>query len=146
MTKKKDKSTHKSLGMLDRERVTVIELFKIFPDEGSARKWFEDIRWKGKRRCGHCGSIKTKQVKSEKPMPYWCSDCRSYFSVRTKTPMQSSKISLQKWVIGIYLMSVNLKDFSSMKLHRELGIAQSCAWHMAQRIREGWIMDDKGWI
>ena len=35
-----------------------------------------------------------------------------------------------------YLYMTNLKGVSSMKLHRDLGITQKSAWHMAHRIRE----------
>ncbi len=74
-------------------------------------------------------------------MPYWCKDCRSYFSVRTGTAMVNSRLPLRKWVIALYIMSTNIKGTSSMKLHRDLGIRQSSAWYMAQRIREGWFND-----
>ncbi len=43
-------------------------------------------------------------------------------SVRTGTVMRSSG-TLRKWVITMYLMTRNLKGVSSMKLHRDLGIA-----------------------
>ena len=128
----------KAPGKSFRDGISLIELMDKFPDEESARIWFESIIWDDTRFCGHCGSIQTKHVPNEKPMPYWCSDCRSYFSIKTGTPMQSSKISLRKWVIGLYLMTTNLKGVSSMKLHRDLGITQSCAWHMGHRIREAW--------
>ena len=71
-------------------------------------------------------------------MPYRCPDCKSYFSVKTGTVMQSSNLPLRKWVIGIYLMSTSLKGVSSMKLRRDLGITQKTAWMMAHKIREGW--------
>ena len=48
----------------------------------------------------------------------------------------SSNISLDKWAIAFYLYMTNLKGVSSMKLHRDLGITQKAAWHMAHRIRE----------
>ena len=79
------------------------------------------------RCCGHCGSIRTKEVPNAKPMPYWCSDCRSFFSVRTGTAIARSKIPLSKWAIAIYLCVTNLESVSSMKLHRDLNIAQSSA-------------------
>ena len=71
-------------------------------------------------------------------MPYWCPDCRKYFSVRTGTVLRRSHISLQNWAFGIYLEVTNLKGVSSMKLHRDLGISQKSAWHMLHRIRETW--------
>lgn len=134
------KQVHQAPGRCDREGLSVIELFKMFPDNASARKWMEDLRWgNDERHCPVCGSLNTKTVPNEKPMPYHCGDCRKYFSVKTGTVMQSSKIGLQKWVIAIYLMSTNLKGVSSMKLHRDLGVTQKTAWFMAQKIREGWL-------
>ena len=131
---------HQAPGRADREGLSVIELFKMFPDDKSARKWMEELRWPtGERHCPVCGSLNTKVVPKEKPMPYHCGDCRKYFSVKTGTVMQSSKIGLQKWVIAIYLMSTSLKGVSSMKLHRDLGVTQKTAWHLAQKIRQGWL-------
>jgi transposase-like protein len=132
--------THKAPGRSDRHGISVMELFKMFPDEAAARKWLEDIRWpEGERHCPHCGSVKTSAVKNETPMPYHCGECREYFSVKTGTVMQSSKVPLQKWVIAMYLLSTSLKGVSSMKLHRDLGMTQKTAWLLAQKIRQGWI-------
>ena len=136
---------HQAPGRADRDGLSVIELFKMFPDNASARKWMEDLRWpNGERHCPVCGSLSTKTVPNEKPMPYHCGDCRKYFSVKTGTVMQSSKIGLQKWVIAIYLMSTNLKGVSSMKLHRDLGVTQKTAWFLAQKIRQGWLEGQDG--
>ena len=57
--------------------------------------------------------------------------------------MQSSKLSLRKWVIAMYLMTTNLKGVSSVKLSRDLGIAQKNAWHMMYRIGEAMPSDDR---
>ena len=77
-----------------------------------------------------------------KPMPYWCSDCRSYFSVRTGTVIAHSRVPLRKWAIAIYLEVTSLKSISSMKLHRDIGVSQKTAWFMLQRIREGWTRSE----
>lgn len=130
----------KAPGRSDREGISVMQLFQMFPDEASSRKWLEDIRWpEGQRHCPHCGSSKTSAVPNERPMPYHCGECREYFSVKTGTVMQSSKVPLQKWVIAMYLLSTSLKGVSSMKLHRDLGLTQKTAWLLAQKIRQGWI-------
>jgi len=132
--------TKKAPGRSDRQGISVMELFRMFPDEAAARKWLEEIRWpEGERHCPNCGSLKTSAVPNETPMPYHCGDCREYFSVKTGTVMQSSKVPLQKWVIAMYLLSTSLKGVSSMKLHRDLGLTQKTAWALAQKIRQGWI-------
>jgi len=138
------KQAHQAPGRADREGLSVIELFQMFPDNASAREWMETNRWGNERHCPSCGSFNTKTVPNEKPMPYHCGDCRKYFSVKTGTVMQSSKIGLQKWVIAMYLLSTNLKGVSSMKLHRDLGVTQKSAWFMAQKIRQGWLGGNDG--
>ena len=127
-------------GKAHREGLTVIKLFKMFPDDAAAEEWFEMQRWPDGRFCPDCGSINTVAVPSRKPMPYRCRDCRGHFSVRKGTVMQSSKVGLQKWVIALYMMTTGLKGTSSMKLYREVGIRQATAWFLMQRIREGFDM------
>lgn len=121
-----------------KEELSVIELFEIFPDDATARQWFEQTRWKDGRFCPHCKSENTEAVKSQKPQPYRCLDCRKYFSVTTGTVMQSSKIGAQKWAIAIYLLTAQPKGISSVQLSRHLGVTQKTAWAMAQKIREGY--------
>ena len=41
-------------------------------------------------------------------------------------------------MIAIFLLTTSLKGVSSMKLHRDLGITQKSAWHLAHRLREAW--------
>ena len=121
--------------------LSVIELFQMFPTERDARLWFEEIRWgEDGRVCPSldCESTRTRRVPNRTPAPYWCSDCRSYFSVRTNTPMQASNLPLRTWLFAAYRLVTSPKGVSSMQLHRELGINQSHAWHLGHRIREAW--------
>lgn len=129
---------NKAQGRNERNGISIIELFKRFSDDQAAREWFESVRWQHGRFCPHCGHAKTMHRVNEKPLPYRCSKCKGYFSVKTGSVMHRSKISLQKWAIAIYLMNTSLKGVSSMKLHRELGISQPVAWKMANKIRQGW--------
>ena len=136
MTKKK------APGKAHREGVTLIQLMDMFPDEQAATEWFESVFWADERHCGKCGSFNTKAVPNAKPMPYWCTDCRSYFSVRTGTPIARSNVPLRKWAIAIYLCLTSLKSVSSLKLHRDIGVSQPTAWFMLHRIREAWADED----
>ena len=132
---------HAAPGKSDREGVTMMQLCDMFPTEESAREWFESRVWPNGRHCPRCGSMRTSEA-SHAYMPYWCSDCRSYFSVKIGTVLESSKIPLRKWVFAIYLHLTSLKGVSSMKLHRDIGVSQPAAWFMLQRIRKAWESDD----
>ena len=61
-----------------------------------------------------------------------------YFSVRTGTVMERSKVPLHKWAIAIYQVTTNLKSVSSMKLSRDLDITQKTAWFLLHRIRRAY--------
>ena len=123
--------------------MTLVQLMDMVPSEDAAAKWFEAHMWTAGRFCGHCGSMDTREVPNAKPMPYWCPECRSYFSVRTGTAMSHSRVPLRKWVIAIYLELTSLKSISSMKLHRDIGVSQPTAWYMLHRIRQAWATDDE---
>lgn len=128
-------------GKFYRRGISIMELSDMFPDEQSAVEWFEGLVWPTGRCCGHCGSTDTKEAPKHK-MPYWCRDCRSHFSVRTGTVVQSSRLPLRKWVWAIYIYVTNLKGVSSMKLHRDLDVTQKTAWYMLHRIRQAWADED----
>ncbi len=133
--------TKKAPGRAHRKGITLMELSRMFPDEEAARKWFEDRLWPdGVRGCPKCGSTDTHECSHAK-MPYRCRDCGAYFSVKTGTVMQRSKLPLLTWLYAIYLDLTSLKGVSSMKLHRDLGIRQATAWHMLQRIREAFAYE-----
>ena len=132
----------KAPGKAHREGMTVMEMMDMFPTEEAATEWFESVVWEHGRHCPKCGSVETREVPNAKPMPYWCKGCRSYFSVRTGTPMARSNIPLRKWAIAIYLCITSLKSVSSMKLRRDIGVSQRAAWFMLHRIREAWGEDD----
>lgn len=135
---------HKAPGKAHREGISLIALMEMFPDEATATEWFEAQIWPAGRCCSHCGSTRTREVANAYPMPYWCTDCRSYFSVRTGTAIANSKLPLRKWAIAIYLELTSLKGVSSMKLHRDLGISQKSAWFMLHRIRQAWVVPTDG--
>ena len=132
---------HRAPGKSDREGITMVQLCDMFPTEECAREWFESRVWPDGRHCPRCGSTNTSEASHAK-MPYWCSDCRSYFSVKVGTVLEGSKIPLRKWVFAIYLHLTSLKGVSSMKLHRDIGVSQPAAWFMLQRIRKAWESED----
>ena len=126
-------------GKSHRKGISLMELGDRFPTEDAAREWFESILWPTEEMaCLKCGSENAYRVKSSKPQPYRCRDCRSYFSVKTNTALAGSNLTLRQWAFGIYLVVTNLKSVSSMKLHRDLGVTQKTAWFMLHRIRETW--------
>ncbi len=124
-----------------RKGMSLVEVMRIFPDDATAEAWFVKARWPEGIRCPFCDSDRVQEGCAHKTMPYRCRSCRKRFSVKTGTVMQSSKLGYQTWALAGYIMTTGLKGAASMKLHRDLGITQKSAWHLAHRIRETWARE-----
>lgn len=132
-------SKGKGPGKYNRKGISLIEAVQKFGDEETAEKWFVERRWSNGIICPKCNSDKIKPRRTARKTPvYHCNSCKFDFTVKTGTIMHDSKLPLSKWALAFYLYSTNLKGVSSMKLHRDLGITQKSAWHLAHRIRETW--------
>ena len=128
----------KAPGRSERNGISLIGLFDMFPDEKSAERWWIANRWPDGVACPECGSTNVQERASRKPQPYRCRDCRYDFSAKTGSVMQGSPLGFRTWVIAIYLLTTSIKGTSSMKLHRDLKVTQKTAWFLAHRIRETW--------
>ena len=129
----------KAPGKHQREGLTLIQIIEKFGSDEAAKRWFTECLWPQGPYCPRCGSFDVAEV-NHPSMTHRCRDCegRKLFSLKTGTVMHGSKLGYRVWAIAIYLFVTNLKGVSSMKLHRDLGIAQKNAWHLAHRIREAW--------
>ncbi len=121
-----------------RKGLSLMEAVQQFSDEQAVEGMFVKARWSGGIACPKCGSVNVQERPTRKPQPFRCRDCRKDFSVKTGTVMEGSNLPLSKWAMAAYLLTTNLKGVSSMKLHRDLGITQKSAWHLAHRIRKAW--------
>ena len=121
-----------------REGISLVEIFRMFPDDAAAEAWLTEQRWPDGVFCHYCGSTNVQSGSAHKTMPYLCreKECGKRFSLKTGTVMQSSKLGDQVWVVALYLLLTNLKSVSSMKLHQDLEITQKSAWHLAHRLRK----------
>ena len=118
--------------------MTVAALVEQFSDEAAARRWLEGVRWPAGRVCGHCGSPQTNAVSPARPMPYWCATCRQYFSLKTGTALQRSKLPLRAWVLAIFVMTMHRTEEASLPvICQTLAVSRRTAESMVRRIRRG---------
>ena len=129
---------HNAPGKHFRKGLSLAQLFTMFPDDKTAETWFIGRRWPDGVRCPHCDYDNIQDGAAHRNQRFRCRGCRRRFSARTGTVLADSKLGFQTWLVAIYLLTTGLKGVSSMKLHRDLGIRQSSAWHLAHRIRKAW--------
>ena len=132
-------------GRYDRKGISLTAIFRMFPDDETAERWFMQQRWGDEIACVRCGSCNVNPKTAHAQMPHRCRDCDKRFSVKLGTVMESSNLGYQVWAIAVYLMMTGIKGVSSMKLHRDLSVTQKTAWFLAHRIRAG-LSDRDSWM
>jgi transposase-like protein len=155
------------------ENLSIPKLAERIPDEDSAYRFLEQMRWGDRPVCPHCGSAKRPYFLTPKnggrktrtgsvsARRVWkCSEggCRKQFSVLTNTIMHRSKISVRAWVFTMYEMCASKNGVSAREIQRKYGVTAEAAWFMCHRIREamkreplagllsGTVIADETWI
>lgn len=119
--------------------LSIGEFCRIFPDDLSAERWFEKLRWPAGILCPRCGGDRYSESESTNGahvLSYWCYYCRKRFNVRSGTDIQGIKLPLKKWTEALYL-SVN-GPISATGLSGYLGTETSTASSVLRSIREAW--------
>jgi transposase-like protein len=125
------------------------------PDDESAYRLLEELRWHGEPVCPFCGHDKayflkpangrTRATGPKKTMSVrrvWkCAKCRRQFSVLTNTIMHGSKISLRTWLAVLVDVSSAKNGVSAREIARKYEITPESAWHMLHRVREAMRRD-----
>lgn len=124
---------------MSKSTISTFELFQMFPDQESARTYFEARRWPDGAVCPACGEA--ERIYDKGKGYYRCNACveRSgafVFTVRAGTVFERSKVPLHKWLYAMYLLVTARKGISSMQLAKQIGVTQKTAWFMLQRLRE----------
>jgi ISXO2-like transposase domain len=107
-------------------------LLEIFPTEQACLDYFEEKRWKRKPVSPFDPSSKVYKCANNR---YRCKNTGKYFSVRTGTVFENSKLPLQKWFLAFYLLSSNKKGISSRQLVKYISVTQKSAWFVLHRLR-----------
>lgn len=121
-----------------KQHLSIIEASRMFADERKSEAYFVKQRWPSGMRCPRCQSSNVYECIRRKPMPYRCRNCQRYFSVRTRTIMESSRLPLRTWAMANFLLLAHPKGISSVQLGKHLGIPQRTAWFLGHRIRASW--------
>lgn len=114
--------------------ISTFQLFKVFPDAESGRKYLEGRLWPKGVVCPVCKG--TERVTARKDGYYRCNACKEDFTVRTGTIFERSHVPLHKWIYAMYLLATTRKGISSLQLSKEISITQKSAWFVLQRLRE----------
>lgn len=119
---------------MDKVTISTAELFRLFPDQESARLYLESRLWPEGAKCPVCTS--SERITARKGGYYRCNACKEDFTVRTGTIFARSHVNLHLWLYSMYLLVTARKGISSLQLSKEIGVTQKTAWFVLHRLRE----------
>ena len=110
-------------------------MLDAFPTDDDCRKFLTTARWGGDVCCPHCNNKNKKIYVYKNNKLFKCSGCKRQFTSTVKTIFERSHIPLRKWFWAMYVFSSHKKGISSIQLGKDVGVTQTTAWFMLQRIR-----------
>lgn len=131
------------------EKVTVLSVMEQIPDEDSAYRYLEGLRWKGTTECPHCGNRercylltpKADTVRRSARRVWKCGACRKQFSVLTGSVMHGSHIPVRTWILVFLEMASCKNGVAAREIERRYGLTPKSAWFLLHRIREAMRSD-----
>ena len=106
-----------------------------FSDPDRCFAYALNLRWpNGLVSCPRCGSEKHSFIKTRRI--WMCYGCKKQFSLKVGTIFEDSPITLDKWMMAMWMLANCKNGISSYELARAIGVMQRSAWFMLHRIRE----------
>jgi transposase-like protein len=110
------------------------QAIRHFADEQVCIDTVARLRWAdGKPTCPACGHQDHYYLKTQKR--WKCKECYKQFSVKLGTIFEDSAISLDKWLIALWMLVSCRNGISSYEVGRTIGITQKSAWFVLHRLR-----------
>jgi transposase-like protein len=113
---------------------TLQQAIRYYADEQVCIDTVASLRWvDGKATCPACGKQEHYYLKTQKR--WKCKECGRQFSVKLGTIFEDSPITLDKWLIALWMLVNCRNGISSYEVARDLGITQKSAWFVLHRLR-----------
>jgi transposase-like protein len=114
---------------------TLQEAIVYFADPDRAFQYAINFRWPdGVVTCPRCGSEKHSFIKTRRI--WFCYPCKKQFTLKVGTIFEDSPITLDKWMMVMWMLANCKNGVSSYEIARSIGVMQRSAWFMLHRIRE----------
>lgn len=109
-------------------------LREAFGSEEQCRAVLEKLRWPEGFVCSACGHGGRAWLAGRKL--FQCNRCKHQVSLTAGTIFHATKLPLTTWFLAIHLIVTAKNGISSIELGRRLGVKQTTAWAMRQKIMQ----------
>jgi transposase-like protein len=113
---------------------TLQKAIVYFSDPKRCFEYAKQLRWPdGKVSCPRCQSYEHSFISTRKL--WFCKGCKKQFTLKVGTIFEDSPITLDKWLMALWMLTNCKNGISSYEIHRAIGVTQKSAWFMLHRLR-----------
>src|SRR3712207_1574977 len=105
---------------------------EAYGTEEKCRAVVEKLRWPSGFVCPTCGGCEGIRLRTRPKIQ--CRACRRQVSLTAGTIFHATKLPLTTWFLTMWLVATAKNGISSVELGRRLGIKQTNAWALKQKI------------
>src|SRR5690349_12829999 len=105
---------------------------EAYGTERQCRAVVEKLRWPKGFVCPLCGGTEGKRLSTRPKIQ--CRACRHQASLTAGTVFHATKLPLTSWFLAMWLIATARNGISSVELGRRLGIKQTNAWALKQKV------------
>jgi transposase-like protein len=117
------------------EPKTLQQAILYFADPDNCIRYLAESRWPDGVVCPTCGHKGPAYVAKRRVWQCKSRHPKCQFSVKVGTIFEDSPISLDKWLMAMWMVANCKNGVSSWEIHRALKVTQKTAWFMLHRIR-----------
>ena len=115
---------------------TLQQAIVYFNDPDNCLREIVRLRWPdGIVKCPTCGSDNVSFLSTRRLWKCSKDHPKRQFSAKVGSIMEDSAVTLDKWLVALWLIPNAKNGISSYELARSIGVGQKAAWFMLHRIR-----------
>jgi transposase-like protein len=117
------------------EPKTLQQAITYFADPDNCIRYLAGSRWPNGVVCPTCGRTDASYVAKRRVWQCKSRHPKAQFSIKVGTIFEDSPISLDKWLMAMWMVANCKNGVSSYEIHRAIKVTQKTAWFMLHRIR-----------
>src|SRR5260370_18442195 len=106
-----------------------------FGNPDNCLNWMVELRWPGGVECPTCGRKDANFLVNQRAWQCKSVHERRQFTAKIGTIFEDSPITLDKWMVAVWMIPNCNNALSSYEIGRAIGVTQKSAWFMLHRIR-----------
>jgi hypothetical protein len=117
------------------EPKTLQEAIIYFANPDNCLNFLVARRYRDGVFCPRCGSKEVRFLATRRIWECKSKHAKRQFSIKVNTIFEDSPISLDKWLLAVWMIANCKNGVSSYEIHRAIGVTQKSTWFMMHRIR-----------